>query len=159
MKDKRSLKKYIFIAVIALTVIFIWSNSLKTADASMNDSNGIKAFVLALFSRFGINLEGSFFIEFIRKFGHFAEYFLLGTLLFIYKIIYMKNNLNSIVNITFCALATALIDETIQLIPSLGRSGEIRDLWIDLFGVLIAFLAAFLINVMKNLLKKPTVNN
>ncbi len=71
----KRLKKYLFIVIIILTIGFIWSNSLKPADDSMNQSNFVKELVISFFSFFGINIEDTFFIDFIRKFAHFFEYF------------------------------------------------------------------------------------
>lgn len=135
-------------------MLFIFSNSLKNSDESMRDSNGIKAIILTLFSYFGVELENTFFIEFIRKFGHFAEYFLLGTELMIFKLSYMRKGANSFVNVIFAGVLTAFIDESIQLIPSLGRSAEVIDLWIDIGGVLSAFLVVYLISLIVNAIKK-----
>ena len=154
MKDKRSVKKYIFIAVIGLTILFIWSNSFKVGDASMDDSNGIKQLLISFFSYFGINIENSFFIEFIRKIGHFAEYFILGAQLMIFKILYFKKDVSSFVNILFIGIGVAFLDETIQLIPMLDRSAEVADLWIDISGILCAFAVVSVIHYFISLIKK-----
>ncbi len=154
MKDKRSVKKYIFIAVIGITILFVWSNSFKVGDASIDDSNGIKALILSFFSSFGINLEGTFFIEFIRKIGHFAEYFILGTELMIFRINYLKKDKNSFVNLLFIGVTTAFLDESIQLIPMLDRSSEVIDVWIDVGGVLSAFVFVTVIYFLISLFKK-----
>lgn len=105
--DRKSIKKYIFIVIIGLTIVFIWSNSLKVSDASMSESNGIKELIISFFSNFGINIRNSFFIEFIRKVAHFSEYFILGAELMVFKIIYLKNSFNSFVNIFYIGVITA----------------------------------------------------
>ena len=145
---KSGFKKYIFLTIILLTVAFIWSNSFKNADVSMNDSNSIKQFILSVFSSIGIDLENSFFVEFIRKFGHLIEYFILGTELAIYKNIYSITSKKTIVNVVSLGALVALIDETIQLIPSLERSGQIADLWIDIGGVFAAAVIVQLISLV-----------
>ncbi len=133
-------KKYIFISVIILTVAFIWSNSLKVGDDSMNQSNFIKELIVSFFSNFGINLENTFFIDFIRKFAHFFEYFILGLELAIYKNIFHKSSKKASFIAVLIGVLVGCVDETIQLIPSLQRSGEILDALIDCAGVLVAWL-------------------
>ncbi|MEE1002693.1 MAG: VanZ family protein [Acutalibacteraceae bacterium] len=152
--ERKNIKKYIFIFIIGLTILFIWSNSMKVSDYSMNDSNGIKELIISFFGSFGIDVRNSFFIEFIRKIGHFSEYFILGVELMIFKIIYLKNNINSLVNTFFIGVFSAFLDETIQLIPALGRSSQVTDVWIDIFGILTAFLLVFAVNFFVNFTKK-----
>lgn len=147
-------KKRMFLIIIVFTVLFIWSNSLKTGDASMNSSNGLKQIILDLLKSFGINLENSFFIEYIRKFAHFTEYFILGGELYLYRYFYLKKSLSTFLNITYIGVFTAFFDETIQLIPSLERSGEVSDVWIDIFGVLLAFLILKILFIFIRAIKK-----
>ncbi|MGN0174197.1 MAG: VanZ family protein [Acutalibacteraceae bacterium] len=154
MHDKQKIKKVIFIVVIVLTVLFIWSNSFRNSDSSMQSSNSIKELVLSFFNNFGINLENSFFIVFIRKIGHFTEYFILGSELAVFKIIYLKKHFLSIVNVVSVGAVAAFFDETIQLIPSLGRSAEIADVWIDIFGVLSAVIIVCFIHFLSKYLTK-----
>ena len=144
-------KKALFVVVIALTIAFIWSNSLKVADASMEQSNFIKELVLSFFALFGIDLENTFFIDFIRKFAHFFEYFVLGLELVIYKCIYHKNSKKAFVVTMLIGVLVACVDESIQLIPSLGRSGEIVDVCIDSAGVILAFLIISVFSKLRNI--------
>lgn len=150
----KNIKKYIFLGIIIITVLFIWSNSLASGDTSMESSNSVKAMLLSLFSSVGINLENSFFIEFIRKFGHFFEYFILGAELFIYRNCYLKKTSSTMINIFYIGAITAFLDETIQLIPGLGRSAEVTDVWIDISGISSAFLIVFIISYIIKMLKK-----
>ena len=152
--DRTNFKKYIFIIIIGLTIAFIWSNSVKVGDDSMNESNGIKELIISFFSNFGIDIRNSFFIEFIRKIGHFSEYFILGAELMAFKIIYLKNNINAFINIFFIGVITAFLDETIQLIPALERSAEVTDVWIDVFGVITAFVFVQAVYLLVKLIKK-----
>lgn len=135
------IKKYIFISVIVLTIAFIWSNSLKVGDDSMNQSNFVKELIISFFSFFGINIENTFFIEFIRKFAHFFEYFVLGAELVIFKNIYYKLSKKATYILLFTGVFVAVVDELIQLIPYLGRSCELFDVCIDSSGVILAFLS------------------
>lgn len=147
-------KKRIFLIIIVFTVLFIWSNSLKTGDASMNSSDGLKQAFIDLLKSFGINLENSFFMNNIRKFAHFTEYFILGGELFLFRNFYLKKSLSTLLNITYFGVFTAFFDETIQLIPALGRSGEVVDVWIDIFGIILSFLILKVFFVFAEKIKK-----
>lgn len=150
LKDKKLFKKYVFIAVIAVTILFIWSNSLKNSSSSMNSSNSIKSLILSIFEYFGFDIKDTFFIHFIRKFGHFAEYFILGFELIIFRNAYYKDNKTALLNCFYIGAFSAFLDETIQLIPSLGRSAQVTDVWIDISGVLLAFLIIIFIRFLSN---------
>ena len=56
----------------------------------------------------------------LRKLGHIAEFSILGI------------------------LVVAFLDETLQLFVS-GRSGEVRDIWIDLIGIFCGTLFLWII--------------
>lgn len=136
----KNFRKYLFIAIILFTIGFIWSNSLKPADDSMNQSNFIKQLFISFFSFFGINIENTFFIDFIRKFAHFFEYFVLGLELVVFNNIYYKTSKNSTYFFFLIGVFVAVVDELIQLIPYLNRSCEFLDVLIDCFGIALAFL-------------------
>ena len=146
----KRLKKYLFIVIIILTIGFIWSNSLKPADDSMNQSNFVKELIIYFFSIFGINIENTFFIDFIRKFAHFFEYFVLGTELVVFKSIYYNDSKKSTYIFCFIGLFVSIVDEMIQMIPQLGRSCEFFDVCIDSSGVVLAFLSVNLILKLYN---------
>lgn len=83
---------------------------------------------------------------FVRKAGHFTEYFVLG-LLVLYAV---RRTLRSLLSmtLTLCTLWATVpgIDETIQrFVP--GRAGMMRDVFIDMsgFGTAIALCLPFLI--------------
>lgn len=153
MKKTKSLKKYFFIVVIVATILFIWLNSFRDSSSSMNSSDSIKEVILSLFKNTGFDIKESFFIRFIRKFGHFAEYFVLGIELIVFRNIYYKNNKTALLNCFFLGSFTALLDETIQLIPSLQRSGQITDVWLDISGVSSAFVIVIFINFLSKKIK------
>lgn len=142
----KNAKKYIFILVIVLSIAFIWSNSIKVGDSSMQQSNFVKELFISFFAFFGMNIENTFFIEFIRKFAHFFEYFVLGLELALFKNIYYKTSKKALYCLFSIGALVAIIDESIQLIPKLGRSGEFFDVCIDVLGVFIAFFVVFVVS-------------
>ncbi len=109
---------WLFPVLTALLIAFIFWNSFQDADAS-NDAS----------SKFLFLFGGDMF--WIRKTAHFAEFTLLGVLLTLDA---RKTDLKKAVGWLICAaVIVALTDETIQSF-SIGRSSEVRDVWIDTAG-------------------------
>jgi len=78
----------------------------------------------------------------LRKIAHASEFAALGMVL----TIFMKEGPKTKVSLlVLCGLGVALIDETIQLFVD-GRSGQIKDVWIDLagFGIGVAIVGLIL---------------
>ena len=134
------MKKKAFWVWLTLTVLWIavifWHSS-RVAAASDAESLGLLYYVQKIFPWMTNNL--------LRKCGHFAEFTILG--------VFMTGMFRHLPNFLLlkpiaCAAFISLCDETLQLfIP--GRSGNVRDLWIDLGGVVFGALILYL------LLRKP----
>lgn len=137
-------KKALILLVIIISVIaFIFINSFQNAEASSNAS----AKVVEILSKvFGDDIGNKTHI--IRKLAHFVEYSVLGIALSIIKS-FVKDSRYNITTSLFIGLLVALIDETIQLF-SIGRSGELGDVWIDFCGVLFGIALICLIKRTKN---------
>lgn len=137
-------KKALILLVIIVSVIaFIFINSFQNAEASSNAS----AKVVEILSKvFGDDIGNKTHI--IRKLAHFVEYSVLGIALSIIKS-FVKDSRYNITTSLFIGLLVALIDETIQLF-SIGRSGELGDVWIDFCGVLFGIALICLIKRRKN---------
>lgn len=125
MKKK---KVYLWLVLTILWLALIFAHSSMTASVSGKESLGLLARLQVLFPWLTHNL--------LRKLGHFGEFAVLGFLLtgsfWNLKNFRLSKPLGS-------ALFVALCDETLQLfIP--GRSGEIRDVWIDFAGALCGCL-------------------
>lgn len=148
-KTKKS-NKYIIILTI-ITVIymtFIWIHSAMPADVSSEESNAVLGFVDAIIRLFGFSVELTDHI--IRKTAHFCEFALLGTL-----VMWTANSINgkiinNLLSCSFICLATAIIDETIQLF-SPGRAGMIVDVLLDFSGVIAGYLFYIIINNLAKL--------
>lgn len=128
------IKKIVPVIILIIWVIFIWQNSLLPADISGRESSTILE-LLRRMPIFGARLTGYI----VRKAAHFAEYAVEAVILsgicreFFGKV---KNKLSSVLLI---GVFTAFIDETIQLFVD-GRSGEIKDMWIDVSGFITGIL-------------------
>ena len=129
-------KKILLGILIAVWVCVIWGHSMQPAVVSHGESGKFLA-IVSRFVPFIPNDENGMFI--IRKAAHFTEYLILGTLLCMEFCTYLKGLWERCLNPLFSGLFVCFIDETIQLFVD-GRSGEIRDMWIDFAGVALGTL-------------------
>lgn len=152
-------KKYIFFIPTFLWMMFIFSFSLQPASKSELLSDGIGVVILEHSSTelreesdTWSYIEWRTFHRVIRKCGHLAEFFVLGTLMFINlqqtHVVHKKGGA-----LILCAIV-ASIDETIQLFVP-GRAGMIADVMLDCFGSLMgiwicAFIIGFILQKRKN---------
>lgn len=120
MKYKAYLKTYLPLGLIVLTLIFIFSASLKTADQSSVQSELVRSKLSYIFDKIPLD---------VRKIAHLAEFALLGTECTVFVLL----NKKSIKDCVFFGLITAFTDETLQLF-SQGRGASITDMHIDLCG-------------------------
>ncbi len=129
-------KKIILGILIVLWLCLIWGHSLQPAYVSENESGFFLAFIAKVLP-FINNDEFGMFI--IRKTAHFTEYAILGVLLCMEFSTFLWGFINRFSVPALVGLLVAFIDETIQLFV-VGRSGEIRDMWIDFAGVALGAL-------------------
>lgn len=121
---------YVLIVAIALTIIFIFSNSLKPKDQSLEDSNAVGGIISSLFPP--DSDIGKFILEYIRKIAHFTEYGLLGIEVAILVVFYFRKRISVALISLNLSLIVAFIDESLQYISERGPS--ISDVWIDIGG-------------------------
>ncbi|WP_394523086.1 VanZ family protein [Lacrimispora sp. JR3] len=133
-------KKYVWILTVILYILFIYSNSMKVAEVSSEDSGKMLKLIHGFFSTFGV--EAFWLTEHVlRKMGHFMEYALLGVLLYeCLKSIGIESEKRWFVHIIIGYLVP-FMDETIQLFVK-GRSGQISDVWLDCAGIAFGTLFA-----------------
>ncbi|MBQ7017258.1 MAG: VanZ family protein [Firmicutes bacterium] len=114
-------KKYWVVALIVGMTVFIWSNSLVGRENSAQMSGDLVAWLEGL-----LNTEISEL--FIRKVAHFCEYAVLG---FLYGIKFRQGRRNGqwIYNYGMAGLATAVADESIQILS--GRGPMVADVLLD----------------------------
>ena len=134
---KRKITGIAMLAVTAVYVMFIFSQSLMNSTASDSESMGLTAVVNSWFSSLGINivLENGF----MRKLAHFAEFFVLGVLTVVTSRCYTKTPSKYLFVQLFSTLAAAVTDEYIQLYSD-GRSGQVTDVALDFAGSLCGIL-------------------
>lgn len=127
------------------TLLFIWGNSLVPPQQSGEVSGWVRDFlqgVLGFF--FGPVVLPQLLI---RKLAHFTAFALLAAWLAGFLMARKRVSLQGGVNCLFFALAAAVTDEALQLIP--GRGSSVLDVLLDfsgaLFGLLLALFVRFIV--------------
>lgn len=130
------------LAIVVVTLL-IWGNSMRTSVQSAQQSGAVLSWMAPWLGSMGLEPAG--FHNVLRKLAHFSEYGLLGVLwaLELWSATYVPRYRHAVNRLGMCML-TAFLDETIQLFVP-GRSGEIRDVWIDALGALAGIALTSLI--------------
>jgi VanZ family protein len=135
-------KWIIGIFVIALTVLYIWSNSLPSIEQSSKQSGKVLKLIETVFRTPPLDTEKNQYI--IRKTAHMMEFSLLGlemaVLLFITGVIRLRN----IAIILVAGLAAAAMDETIQIFTH--RGSQVSDVVLDFMGALLGIAIGFAVH-------------
>ncbi len=125
LKKKRAL----LVALIVLTVVFIWGNSLMPSSIS----HKVSGFVMKLI---GLEREtGGFGEKVVRKMGHFVEFFALGAELTLFLWLWEASRIWRTIILACCTMFFPIIDETLQGFND--RHSLIRDVWIDMTGFVL----------------------
>ena len=143
----------LFLIVIWMFIIFMFSN--EPAVESTNSSGGIIDVVIDFYEKISsknLSVEKkqllSEKLQFpIRKSAHLTIYLILGIIVYL---LFLELNYSEkyLLSILIC-LIYAISDEIHQMFV-VGRSGEIRDVLIDIFG---SFIGIFIIKRLKELKK------
>lgn len=123
--------------MIALMLLFIWSNSLANSESSNALSGWVERWLKPLIDPQG-NIPDKAFDYDVRKFAHVFEYALLGALL-VFGTAQMKRR--SVMHLLLVVLLTAVIDESIQFYT--GRTSQLQDVWIDVCGAGLGMLLVY----------------
>ncbi|MBO7148844.1 MAG: VanZ family protein [Clostridia bacterium] len=125
----------------------IWSFSMLSAEASSVQSGEVTGFINKLLS---LLFAGGISEAVVRKIAHFAEFAVLGLLIFMTAWAFsLKVRKSKICLLVFASGFVAVVDECIQL-TSPGRAFRISDILLDITGAATAFAVCWLImNVYK----------
>jgi len=149
VKRNKFLASVILILLVAM-LIFIFSNSLepvaKSKAKSMSVMEQIKP-ILELFIG-----EGNITDHIVRKIAHFLEYTTLGIAVMLFAILRSRTNIQSVVNCLSFGLASAVTDESLQMLTD--RGPMVKDVLLDFSGVLIGVFFVFVINLIAVSLRK-----
>lgn len=136
---KRKRKITILLLLIAVTLCFIFGNSLQNQEQSSKQSTAVAEAVKPIYQ--AITAKSDNGEPIIRKIAHFIEFSILGielTLLFcaVFDEKERKNHLGRIVCPLFCGLLAALTDETLQILSE--RGPMVSDVWLDFIAVCVS---------------------
>lgn len=134
-KSQTSLRFRVIVFILtAGMIVFAFIHSSMPADLSSEESEGVMVILQNILDFFGFSTELTDHI--VRKAAHFAEYTAIGMLLVSCAYSFSRTKpYRYYSQILFAGLATAVIDETIQLNVA-GRSGQITDVLLDFSGVI-----------------------
>lgn len=137
----RKLFQILYIVYLIAIVLFIFSNSLPSMEESAETSGRLLNTVNTVLDSVGLpKMESD---TLIRKTAHFVEFFVLGASLFGYTILTDKVRYNCSIYCAFASCLIAMADETIQYFSE--RGSLLTDVWLDLFGAVVAITLFHLI--------------
>lgn len=145
MKRRKTQIKTILVVLLALLLAFIWLHSMMPAEDSAEESQRVGQF-LTPFLELLVG-EGNVTDHLVRKLAHFCEYGALGILSGALLLVKKESGIFRWSYALLCALAVAVIDESIQLLAD-GRGAQVQDVLLDTAGSLTGLLAVWLIAVL-----------
>lgn len=145
MKRRKTQIKTILVVLLALLLAFIWLHFMMPAEDSAEESQRVGQF-LTPFLELLVG-EGNVTDHLVRKLAHFCEYGALGILAGALLLVKKESGIFRWSYALLCALAVAVIDESIQLLAD-GRGAQVQDVLLDTAGSLTGLLAVWLIAVL-----------
>lgn len=139
---KKSRKAIFFLLALNIAwLAFILINSMIPPSLSQEQSMGLLDFTASFFESLNIKINIS--EHFLRKCAHFFEYFMLGILYFSWIPLLRKKLKNYIIYPLSFSLATAVADESIQILS--GRGPLVQDILLDFCASASAILLSSII--------------
>lgn len=143
------LKRCLYVAIV-ITVVLIFSFSLKNGEDSTEQSNWIEKNMQAVIDM----VEDTVGVEVnVRKVAHFSEFALLGAEVIFLYLLANKHDVSRLFNVFGVGLLTAVSDESIQLLIP-GRCGQIKDVQIDMAGYICGAALTAAVYYSVNFLRK-----
>ena len=140
--------RILFTAALIGSIVFIFRNSLQVAAVSSDRSYQVMKIVNSVLAR--VNL-GPLSQHVIRKLAHFCEYGVLGMILGALALLWKTPSAFFRGSYAFLlALATAVVDESIQLVAD-GRGAQVQDILLDAAGSLTGLLTVWLLAALLRL--------
>lgn len=126
MNEKERLISTALLALIGITLSFIFIQSLLPPAVSKGESDAVASILAYIFPSDGFVLKN------LRQIAHFLEFGALGAEVGVYILLFSAQPLKLVALSPVFGLITAFIDETIQIFS--GRSADVVDIWTDLMG-------------------------
>ena len=144
MSDKLNKIKWFSWGLVLVWMGIIFFFSHQTASESSELSSGVMNVIFNIVSFISpVDISEDFLHFLVRKGAHFTVYFVLGVLIIhaLFRCVHWKKD---VIFATTISILYAISDEVHQLfIP--GRSGEVRDVFIDSSGAIIGIFSYVLI--------------
>ena len=152
-KSQTSMRFRVIIFILTAGMIaFAFIHSSMPADLSSEESESVMGVLQYILNFLGFSAELTDHI--VRKTAHFAEYTAIGMLLVSCAYSFSRTKpYRYYSQILFAGLATAVIDETIQLNVT-GRSGQITDVLLDFSGVITGAVFMLLVYMIYRKIRK-----
>jgi VanZ family protein len=131
-----SMRKVLSLFLCAITIAFIWHNSLQDATQSEVASLSVTAIAQELLSWVHVFVSTDFLDHILRKVAHVSEFALLGLLLSFAAAQFERLRPWRFCVVLVLGIFVAGTDEFLQLFSD-GRSCQFSDVGIDSLGVLI----------------------
>lgn len=150
------MKRRIILRIIVLTLLiasigFILYNSMLNGRESSVQSRAFYAWIKKAVKEF-FSQELDLSDRFVRKAGHFIEFALFGTALFLFSAAFIKKDVGKItLFILSCALP--FLDEYVQSYVK-GRNSSFYDCLIDCGGLFTGFFLSFAIFAVLRLIAR-----
>ena len=150
MSVKRKIVLIVLCVLTALTVAYIFSNSVLSGGTSSKESQGVYgAFKGIMDFVFGKDVitHGTF-----RKLAHGTEFTVLGIELNFIFITLKKYSYKVLPTVLFFGLFTAVTDEAIQILSD--RGSLVSDVLIDFGGVVTATAIIYIVHILVKHIKE-----
>ncbi len=142
---QKRLSNLVLGTLLALTLCFIWGNSLLTRAESTRLSIGAMDWLSPLLHLLKLDVIDE---HFIRKLAHFSEFAVLGMELAVLFFLNRGRRIRSAITAAICALATAALDECLQFVSQ--RAPMVSDVLLDLSGALFGIALAALLGMLRS---------
>lgn len=152
-KSHTSMRFRVIVFILTAGMIALaFIHSSMPADLSSEESESVMGVLQYILNFLGFSAELTDHI--VRKTAHFAEYTAIGMLLVSCAYSFSRTKpYRYYSQILFAGLATAVIDETIQLNVA-GRSGQITDVLLDFSGVITGAVFMLLVYMIYRKIRK-----
>ncbi len=154
MKRIKNILIVVLSIAIALTLWFIFSNSLTPSTESLEKSEGIYEQVKEPLE--AVVGEGKVTHSVFRKMAHFFEFFVLGLEVALLFTLIFGLKLKNLIWTFTSGITVAIIDESLQNISK--RTASVKDVFIDIAGFALAVIISYGIyyanKFLKNKIKK-----
>ena len=141
MSKSTLISRILFTVLTLFLIVFIFSNSIQTADDSSASSGRVVDFLNSICGALGMKF--TFTQEIVRPLAHFCEFGLLGVLSLLTALSYFGVKAKSFIYSAVSFSVVAITDEIIQLFSD-GRAFQLSDMGIDISGGILGAVTVFL---------------